>query len=70
MSVDVFLIFSLGFFLFCMYMCLHENRRAESRKDYRNDLEYTRTLNERREFGYQQVEESIRALKPRRFRSK
>lgn len=69
MDVDEFLIFCLGFFLFSIYMCVNENRRSESRKDFRNDLEYNRVLSERREFGYQEVEQSIRS-KPRRFRLK
>lgn len=37
----VFMVFGLGFFLFCIWMVLHQS-----------NLEYNRMLNERREFGY------------------
>lgn len=69
MDVDEFFLICFGFLFFAVYLCVHENRRSESRKDHRNDIEYNRVLNERREFGYNKVEESTHS-RPRRFRSK
>ena len=68
MNSDTFLIFSLGFFLFAVLIVLIEGRRSEDRRDRRADIEYNRMLNERREFGYKNVEESIQRSKPSRIK--
>lgn len=65
METFVFMVFGLGFFLFAVYVCVHDNRQQQIRQDRRDDIEYNRTLNERREFGYETVEEAIRN-KPKR----
>lgn len=54
---------SFGFFLFAVYMCVFENRRAEARKDHREDLKYYRTLNDMREFGFEAVQRASIASK-------
>jgi hypothetical protein len=54
-----FLIFGLGFFAIGMRWVDSMQVRDQERLDHRRDLEYTRLLNERREFGYDRVEEAI-----------
>lgn len=53
------LIFGLAFFVFCMQWVDTMQRRDQDRTDHRNDLAYHRVLQERREFGYDRVEEAI-----------
>lgn len=69
MNVDEFFIFCLGFFLFAVWLVVSDHRRSEFREDRRNDIEYNRMLNERREFGYLEQEELKPKLK-QRFRRK
>lgn len=51
--------FAFALLLFACYLCIYENRRQEARKDRREDLRYERMLNERREFGFKNVENSV-----------
>lgn len=53
------LVFGLGFFIYCMNLVDTWQRRDRQHTDYRNDLEYQRVLQERREFGYDRVEKAI-----------
>lgn len=45
MDVDIFLIFGLGFFLFCIWLVVNVTRSDEREQ-------YLRRVNEMREFGF------------------
>lgn len=57
----IFLVFGLAFFIFGMAWVHSMQRSDQIRTDYRNDLEYHRMLQERREFGYDKVEAAIKS---------
>lgn len=55
------LAFGLGFFIFSCSLARSWNVADNARIDHRNDLEYNRSLNEKREFGFKQVEDAIKS---------
>lgn len=58
MNEDVFLVFGLGFFLFASGFVVYVSHIIRVYSDRKDDKDYERTINERREFGYQTVENS------------
>ena len=65
------LVFGLAFFLYCMQWTDSIQRRDRLHTDYRQDLEYQRMLQERREFGYDRVEQAIKSrsfFRPYKFK--
>lgn len=54
------LVFGLGFFLFACSLARAWTVSDNARIDHRNDLEYNRSLSEKREFGFDRVEEAIK----------
>lgn len=55
------LAFGLGFFLFACSLARSWNVSDQLRVDHRNDLEYNRSLSEKREFGFELVENAIKS---------
>lgn len=68
MNEDVFLIFGLGFFVFCAWIVLRSTRYDQDRLDRFDERVYNRQLNERREFGYEAVEKSNHQRPPIKYK--
>ena len=64
---DTFFVLSFALLFVSVYLCVHENRRREERQDRLDNIRYERQLNERREFGYQEVEDADNSRTFRRF---
>lgn len=64
---DTFFVLSFALLFVAVYLCVHENRRREERQDRLDNIRYERQLNERREFGYQEVEDADNNRTFRRF---
>lgn len=57
----IFLVFGLGFFIHSIAWADSMQRRDRLHTDKRDDIAYHRMLQERREFGYDRVEEAIKS---------
>lgn len=47
-----FMVFGLGFFTFVIHYVVQSSNSDQRYADHRNDVEYSRKLNEAREFGF------------------
>lgn len=66
-----FMFIGLGFFLTVIFLIFRDHRENRNFDAQREDLKYNRELNERREFGFQEVEEKIENARTKsRFRRK
>ena len=67
----IFLVFGLGFFDYSIAWTDSMQRRDRLHTERREDIAYHRMLQERREFGYDKVEEAIRTrsfFRPYKFK--
>jgi hypothetical protein len=65
--VDLEFLQAFGLLLIAVWLCLSDSRRTEDRRDRRERESHERRMAERREFGYDTVEEHSNNRSFRRF---
>lgn len=58
---------AFGLLLLAAWLCVNDSRRTEDRRDRREREAFERRMQERREFGYDNVEDHSNARTFRRF---